>query len=350
MPSSDSAVRGADEARQDYLAELVAWLWPGHALLADRHVEDARRSFVPLPSSSRPTVLVPSRPRRVAATVLRSYKPSAPSLTRALLVAGSYGVRAGALNLSSSRLHLRRATTPGSEDIEEHLRRVLGREVVVAPYTSPPRANRKPVLHVLTPEGTTLGFAKVAWNDLTDELVRTEALALDQLAQADFGRVTVPELIDLGHFRGHPVLVQSALTGTSSRRPRWPELVTAMKEVAAVTGQQEEDLATSSCARALDSRLQEMQTQPSGRRLMELLDRLREAADGRGVAVGAWHGDWAPWNMATTSRGVGVWDWERFSSGVPLGFDALHYQLQIGLVPRGQEPELTARRLVRDAP
>lgn len=343
-------MRGADQARQDYLAELVAWLWPGHALFPADQVGGGRRAYVALPSSSRPTILVPSGPRPVAATVLRSFKPSAPYRTRALLVAGSYGVRAGALNLSSSRLQLRRVTTPAPEDIEEHLRRVLGREVVVAPYTSPPRANRKPVLHVLTPQGRTVGFAKVAWNDLTDRLVRAEAHALDRLARADLGRVSMPELIDLGLYRDHPVLVQSAVTGTPWRRPRRPELVTAMKELAAVAGQQEEDLATGTFVRALHSRLEAERGEPSGRRLSELLDQLREAAGGRSVAVGAWHGDWAPWNMATTARGVALWDWERFSHGVPLGFDALHYRLQSDLVPRHQQPELAARRLLRDAP
>lgn len=350
MPSSYGDVRGPDDARQSYLGELVGYLWPGHALVAADDDEEGRRSYVPLPSSARPTVLVPTSPRTAGATVLRSYKPSAPFLTRAMLVAGSYGVRAGVLNFSSSRVQLRRVATPTSESIEEHLERVLGREVVVAPYTSPPRANRKPVLHVLTKQGRTLGFAKVAWNDLTDRLVRAEALALDELGRTGLGRVSIPELIDLGHFRDHPVVVQSRVSGTSWRRPRWPELVAAMKELAAVTGQGEEDLAASTCAEMLHTRLQEVQSQPSGQRLIELLEQLRDAAAGRTVTVGAWHGDWTPWNMATTGRGVALWDWERFSVGVPLGFDALHYQLQNDLVPRHQEPEPAARQLLDNAP
>ena len=49
----------------------------------------------------------------------------------------------------------------------------------------------------------------------------------------------------------------------------------------------------------------------------------------RRLAFGAWHGDWTPWNMASTAGGLLVWDWERFATGVPVGFDALHYWLQI---------------------
>lgn len=43
---------------------------------------------------------------------------------------------------------------------------------------------------------------------------------------------------------------------------------------------------------------------------------------------GAWHGDWAPWNMANLADALLVWDWERFATGVPLGFDAVHHELQ----------------------
>jgi hypothetical protein len=46
------------------------------------------------------------------------------------------------------------------------------------------------------------------------------------------------------------------------------------------------------------------------------------------LRYGAWHGDWAPWNMANVADALLVWDWERFASGVPVGFDAVHHELQ----------------------
>ena len=46
------------------------------------------------------------------------------------------------------------------------------------------------------------------------------------------------------------------------------------------------------------------------------------------LTFGAWHGDWAPWNMRPLADRLLVWDWERFTIGVPVGFDALHYDLQ----------------------
>ena len=40
--------------------------------------------------------------------------------------------------------------------------------------------------------------------------------------------------------------------------------------------------------------------------------------------------------MATTTDSVLVWDWERFGTGVPIGFDALHFDFQ-RLLTRGVE-------------
>jgi hypothetical protein len=31
--------------------------------------------------------------------------------------------------------------------------------------------------------------------------------------------------------------------------------------------------------------------------------------------------------MASTTQGLLVWDWERFTTGVPLGFDPIHHEL-----------------------
>jgi len=67
------------------------------------------------------------------------------------------------------------------------------------------------------------------------------------------------------------------------------------------------------------------------------------------LTFGAWHGDWSPWNMANVSGDdhspdkLLVWGWERFTLGVPMGFDALHHELQ-----RRVQAETDARACVRD--
>jgi hypothetical protein len=68
------------------------------------------------------------------------------------------------------------------------------------------------------------------------------------------------------------------------------------------------------------------------------------------LPLGAWHGDWTPWNCAAAGGAVALWDWERFATGVPLGMDALHHDLQTALArPGAISPDLP-RSLLATAP
>jgi hypothetical protein len=67
------------------------------------------------------------------------------------------------------------------------------------------------------------------------------------------------------------------------------------------------------------------------------------------LEFGAWHGDWAPWNMAALAGSLLVWDWERFTPGVPMGFDALHHALHVRL-ERGKPARAAVSDVVSRAP
>ena len=54
--------------------------------------------------------------------------------------------------------------------------------------------------------------------------------------------------------------------------------------------------------------------------------------------------------MASTRPGLLVWDWERFTRPVPLGFDPLHYGLQSAVVRQRQPPPAAAAACVTTAP
>jgi hypothetical protein len=54
--------------------------------------------------------------------------------------------------------------------------------------------------------------------------------------------------------------------------------------------------------------------------------------------------------MACTRAGLLVWDWERFATGVPVGFDALHYWLQAAVVSSRCDPAAAAADCVARAP
>ena len=63
---------------------------------------------------------------------------------------------------------------------------------------------------------------------------------------------------------------------------------------------------------------------------------------------GLMHGDWAPWNMASTGSSLAVWDWERSRIRGPIGFDGLFFCFQVDLwIPRLPPDQALARTLRR---
>jgi hypothetical protein len=166
------------------------------------------------------------------------------------------------------------------------------------------RANRKPVLSVSGPGGR-LAFVKIGDSARTRDLVRNEARALRLVAAAAPATIVAPAVLHHGRWRGLEVLVLSPLpvpTRPWARRVPAPLVERAVQEIAAL------DPGAPWCR----------------------------------------HGDFAPWNMAPTRDGrLLVWDWERFESGVPLGFDAVHLFFQRALTRMG--PARAARACVARA-
>jgi hypothetical protein len=87
-----------------------------------------------------------------------------------------------------------------------------------------------------------------------------------------------------------------------------------------------------------------------GRALAAAARDLVTGAGGTVLEYGAWHGDWSPWNMASVADRLLVWDWERFGTGVPVGFDPLHHELQAAIVRDGVPPDAAVRRSLAGAP
>jgi hypothetical protein len=220
--------------------------------------------------------------------------------------------------------------------------------VLVSTHLGAARANRKPVLQLLTPRGATVGFAKISVNPLTRDLIRAERAALEILATASLPALTVPSVLHHGQWQGREVLIMDALPAWRRRRALRPgQLTAAMTELAGVGGRSRGPLAGSGYLGRLRSRLAAAPPGPDRDTLGAALDAL--AAAGPDLSFGAWHGDWTGWNMASTAGGLLVWDWERFARGVPVGFDPLHYRLQTDVVRHRRPPAQAADGCVRDA-
>jgi hypothetical protein len=343
-------VSGGD--RGEYLWQVLPTLWPPPARITrcGRLTRSAAPAteFLVFPSERRAALLVPRRPRRAAAGALRHYKASATARDRLRFRLAALAAATGVAEVLPDRVRIEPSGPAGTEaDIVAHLSAALRCDTLVSLYVGAPRANRKPVLQVLAPDGAALGFAKVGVNSLTRQLVRAEAAALEFLAQAPLAHVRPPRLLYQGQWRGNEILVQEALPAARPARSHG-ELGAAMTEVAGIRGLDRFPAAQSRYWQSLRTRLQALDQREAARSLLEALGSLERAEGALTLTFGAWHGDWTPWNM-TLSRGQAlVWDWERFDTGVPVGFDAVHYWLQ-GAIIRGGTHPVTAAEMALSA-
>ncbi|TDC55440.1 hypothetical protein E1281_12555 [Actinomadura sp. KC345] len=313
--------------------EAVEELWPDARVesAAPGASDGARRELAFLPDARRPRLLVPAGMPGAAAAALRRYSHDLGLKQRVSRGLTAAAVRTG---LPERTLKDRLRITGGGTSVEDHLAELLGRPVVVSVGLGSPRANRKPILHVLSPRGEPVAFVKVGDTGTARALLSGEADALTylnaRLPGPDSGaRLHVPRLLHHGTWRTLDLLVLEPLP-TSARgwRPRGQAPPAETRTLFEVGGVERAPLRDSgfwdtlaaSPARILDERQRN--------RFGDVVETAGKAHGDLVLDFGAWHGDWTPWNMAWHRGVLRVWDWERFARGVPNGFDLLHYRLQ----------------------
>ncbi len=344
------------ESGLDDLDSTASVLWPpntSQARLARRRADRSRApvaEYLLLPAHRQPRLLVPMA-RRPAAAFLAAHGGGRDRTARFMATALAHTHRVG---LGPALWHWRMSVSSPRDGrartIETYLSELLDSDVVLGIHLGAPRANRKPVLHVLNPAGRTLAFAKLGVDALTDRLVRHEIRTLSGLARAPMRHVRTAEVLHHGTWEEHSVLVQSALPVSASRgRVDASRLTAAVAEVAGLSRTPEMALGASEYLRDLRRSAAGLPPADDASALQALVRRLEDGAGQVPVAFGAAHGDWAPWNMAALGASLLVWDWERFRSHVPVGFDLLHYGLQGDLVAGRTAPRTSAHRCIREA-
>jgi hypothetical protein len=339
MRTAPGAARSTDgRLRARYVDEVLDILYPPPCRPDAAFPAAARpgtAEYLVVPSLRRPRLLVPAGDLRLAAAAVRRYAEPTSWTARLGRDAVVAALRTGA-SRALLRGRIRVAVPAGSDTFERYLADALGRpDLSVSIHIGPVRANRKPVLQVLEPGGTTVAFVKLGVTALTRTLVRAEATALDCLRHAALSRLTVPAVLHIGQWNDHEVLVLAALPTWDRRAPLTEHrLAAAMAELAGCYGTRRGPLAGNGYPDRLRARLAAVADRGEGRQLAAATERILASAAATGVrlAFGAWHGDWAPWNMAALDDRLLVWDWERFTPGVPAGFDALHHDLQRRLI------------------
>jgi hypothetical protein len=345
MTATAGRQQAAAGSRARYLDELCAVLWPPPAAVtvgpqaSSECASPAEEDYLVVPHARQPRLVVP-RQGQAAAAAIAGFNVGRSRRARLLSGPLSMTLRAGAGGaLLKDRLVVRDAA--GS--LRRYLSDVLGQDVLMSFQIGPARANRKPVVELVDHHGRRLGYAKLGVNELTRDLVRHEAGVLQQLDRARTRAVTVPAVQYVGRWRDADVLLLRPLPAVRHRlrRPSGSRMRAAMTEVAGIAGLTFSPLAESQYWTALCGGFAEI-GQP-GEAFGEVLDRIGERLGETILTFGSWHGDWTRSNVAPYKDTVLAWDWERFDTGVPVGFDALHYRLNHAIWTARRPPELAAR-------
>ncbi|HIV56384.1 MAG TPA: hypothetical protein H9902_00370 [Candidatus Stackebrandtia faecavium] len=328
-----------------HMDDVMQTLYPRGGRARGRRVQ-----HIAVPNRATPRVLVPADSRKLAISALLRYARPASFLSRTKRAAA---VAAFATGTDAVFLPDRIVTPVDGTDIESHLRSTLGTNIYIGIAIGPARTNRKPVLQVLNSTADTIAFAKLGANWLTHELVANEIAALRELAPTSLLHVQFPRILHAGAWNGHNLLVQEALPGW--RRPQrldYVRLATAMNELATCRGTKIAAVGESPYAAQLHGKLALLhdRTNAGSVTLTEAARKLLELHSHHLVQFGAWHGDWSPWNMSMQEDTVLLWDFERFASNVPVGFDALHYALQDDVVTHGTGADTAVATLLDEAP
>ena len=268
------------------------------------------------PSADRPQIYLPLGTRDASVAALRRYHDGRTRLERMKARAGIWSARLGMLRLApGDRAQI------GPFAIVERVAHVLDeQDLEVAVTLGPRRRNRKPVLQLLRPNGTTIGFAKVGWSPFATSLVENEANWLERLDGRLPGNVEIPRVLAKIDDGERFVVVTSPLetssrAGLSGRLS--PSTITQLARSLGTT-------------RVVFSELPYLDALRSSR-VGELIDidRLVDVHADTTIELGVWHGDLTPWNTSTSGDVTQIWDWEFAGNDRPVGFDLLHNSFEL---------------------
>lgn len=271
-------------------------------------------------------LLVPLDSRRAASEAFVKFDATMGLADRALRRSASLVARSGVFRFLTRRS---RWIDLGDKDHNGSLLSILSaatgkRDLQVAASFGPPRANQKPILRIMRSNGTTIAYAKVAWNDLTHRLIENEVKTLRLPQVGQLKTVTAPEVLYTGPWLDKSIAVFGALRQQPGKLAPSNE---AFEEVAGMWGIEEYPLAGSDFVRALEESAAQL-IGPAAELGIRVVDRLVMRYGNEIMPMGGWHGDWTPWNNARCGSRIALWDWERAGAPSPLGLDSIHYRFQ----------------------
>lgn len=319
---------------RDPVGRTVRLLWP-HAVIErvrgrSGHAIARTQELVVLPTWDRPRLLLPASPG-LARAATAAFSGGRAGLARRL-IEQSIGLAAAAI-LPTDRVRAEPSAdeTSSRKDLLCHVASHLPvAPTFLAVRLGSDRPNQKPVVVFGTDEGDVVAFAKLGWNPLTRRLVAAEARALRRLVEPRrLEVVRVPEIRLHEPWQDARVLVMEALPRhvrpSVSRTARRARLVAAMRDIAGAT---HHSSLGDWVAERLMPRVQAMESTARDV-VLDALDRVVGRLGRLDVEIGAWHGDFRPWNLVVETDEVRVWDWERFGAERLVGMDAVHFHFPV---------------------
>lgn len=186
----------------------------------------------------------------------------------------------------------------------------------------------KPTLQAFGPDGTPLAYVKIGRGPIGARLATTELDTLRCWAAAEDPRLVVPALVEAAPWNQMPLVCTLPMPPDVRRLPPGPVSAWGVRTLDPPIEDRPIDDAPWWTAR-LERFAQDPEIAP-------LLERI---AHRHRTGERAWarsHGDWVPWNLARSGRGLVAWDWEYSEAGAPVGIDETHLAFQVARVQHGR--------------
>ena len=213
--------------------------------------------------------------------------------------------------------------------LETMVASVMGVEGVrLAFYMGVPAPHRKVTAQLLTPDGKTLAYAKIATSELAQAALKSEKRALLRLSQSADLQGTVPEVLGSLEWQGGTIL----LITMGPPRPGPRELSSVHLRFCTQLFQSfrvQQSFVESPMWSGMSQtwlRLKHSSPQSLPSNVGQALERLHDELGEVSMPLSVAHGDFAPWNTRLGARSLFVLDWERSCEGMSPLYDAFNFQ------------------------
>lgn len=286
----------------------------------------------------RPRFVVPTDTNAAAAAACLAYNRLRDRRTRLQRAAIGAALRLGGSSLLRPD---RRRIDTSDDSLFIHLCELLGRDdLCIAVGLGTFDTVWKPTLQIMSRAGVPIAYVKVGWTPFTTSLVTNEADTLEAIAVPSGTPMPLvaPTLSHRSTWRDRTLVVVSPLPRDVRRFNDDDDVPSPAPVVEMGAQRTTQALGATSWWERLAASIDAGADHSGDRHLAEALGRVADRYASTDVELGRWHGDWTPWNLATSpSRGLVACDWEHSAPDAPVGLDELHSAFQVRRLLRGDD-------------